>query len=40
MIKLLCSFGSEITNDVFKNVSKDKEAVEFILKAGVDPNFR
>ena len=39
MIKLLVDNGSDITNDVFTSIVKDYEAVEYVLKAGVDPNF-
>jgi ankyrin repeat protein len=39
MVKLLVSNGSDITNEVFSNVCGDLEAVEFLIKNGVDPNF-
>lgn len=39
MIKLLVSYGSEITGDVFDAIQNDPDAVEYCLKAGLDPNF-
>ena len=39
MIKLLVSYGSEITGDVFNNIVNNNEALEYCLKAGLDPNF-
>jgi hypothetical protein len=39
MIKLLVDYGSTITNDVFNSIINDYDAVEYVLKAGVDPNF-
>lgn len=39
MIKLLVDYGSEINNEVFHSILKDYDAVEYVLKAGVDPNF-
>jgi hypothetical protein len=39
MIKLLVDYGSEINNDVFLNIINDYDAVEYVLKAGIDPNF-
>ena len=39
MIKLLVSHGSELTGDVFNQVLGDMEALEYCLKAGLDPNF-
>lgn len=39
MIKLLVDYGSSITNDVFNSIINDYDAVEYVLKAGVDPNF-
>jgi hypothetical protein len=38
MIKLLVSYGSDITNDVFSNIIHDMEALEFCLRAGLNPN--
>lgn len=39
MIKLLVSNGSELTGEVFNNISNDLDAVEYCLKQGLDPNF-
>lgn len=39
MIKLLVSYGSDVTRSAFRNVLHDEESLEFCLKAGVDPNF-
>jgi len=39
MIKLLVSGGSDITGDVFNNILHDMDALEYCLKAGLDPNF-
>lgn len=39
MIKLLVSYGSNMTGDVFTNILHDNEALEYCLKAGLDPNF-
>jgi hypothetical protein len=39
MIKLLVSNGSDMVPSVFKNIAHDSEAVEYCLKAGMDPNF-
>ncbi len=39
MIKLLVSYGSELTSQVFNNICDDIDAVEFCLKQGLDPNF-
>lgn len=39
MIKLLVSYHAVLTGDVFNNIVCDKEALEFCLKAGADPNF-
>ena len=39
MIKLLVDYGSQINNEVFNSIMKDYDAVEYVLKAGVDPNF-
>jgi len=40
MIKLLVSYGSEMTGDVFNNIAHDTDALEYCLKAGLDPNFQ
>lgn len=39
MIKLLVTYGSDMTGEVFKNILHDMESLEFCLKAGLDPNF-
>ena len=39
MIKLLVSYGSDITGDVFNNILHDNDALEYCLRAGLDPNF-
>lgn len=39
MIKLLVSYGSDVTNSAFRNVLNDEESLEFCLKSGIDPNF-
>ena len=39
MIKLLVSYGAELTGDVFSNVLGDMDSLEYCLKAGLDPNF-
>ena len=39
MIKLLVSYGAELNGDVFNNVLSDMDALEYCLKAGLDPNF-
>lgn len=39
MIKLLVSFGSDMTGDVFNNIVGDSAGLEYCLKAGLDPNF-
>jgi len=39
MIKLLVDYGSSISNDIFISIVNDYDAVEYVLKAGVDPNF-
>ena len=39
MIKLLVSHGAELTGDVFNQVLGDMDALEYCLKAGLDPNF-
>ena len=40
MIKLLVGHGSEMTGDVFNNIVHDEEALEYCLKAGLDPNLQ
>lgn len=39
MIKILVEAGSSLTPSVFAKVADDKEAVKFLLEAGMDPNF-
>ena len=39
MIKLLVSSGAELTGDVFNQVLGDMEALDYCLRAGLDPNF-
>jgi hypothetical protein len=39
MIKLLVSHGAELTGDVFNQVLGDMEALDYCLRAGLDPNF-
>jgi len=39
MIKVLVDGGSELTSDVFQGIMNDKDAIEYVLKAGIDPNF-
>jgi hypothetical protein len=39
MIKLLVSYGSDMTGDVFTQVLDDEDALEYCLRAGLDPNF-
>jgi hypothetical protein len=39
MIKLLVTYGSDITVDVFNNIMHDMDALEYCLRAGLDPNF-
>ena len=39
VIKILVAAGSSLTNEVFMNVKNDLDAVEYCLKAGLDPNF-
>lgn len=39
MIKLLVTYGSDMTGDVFNNILHDMDALEYCLKAGLDPNF-
>ena len=39
MVKILVSAGASLNSSVFRNVANDSEAVEYLLKAGMDPNF-
>ena len=39
MIKLLVSNHAVLTGDVFNNIVRDEDALEFCLKAGADANF-
>ena len=39
MIKVLVDHGSQINNEIFNSIMKDYDAVEYVLKAGIDPNF-
>ena len=39
VIKLLVSYGSDLTGEVFDNIQNDSDAVEYCLKHGLDPNF-
>lgn len=39
MIKLLVSYGATITNEIFNSVANDYSGVEYLLDAGVDPDF-
>ena len=39
VIKLLVSYGAEMQGDVFNNVLDDMAALDYCLKAGLDPNF-
>lgn len=39
MIKIMVQNHAVLTNDVFKNIVCDKDALEFCLKAGADCNF-
>lgn len=39
MIKLLISSGADMIGEVFNNIAHDSKAVEYCLKAGMDPNF-
>ena len=39
MIKLLVANGSDVTGEVFRNISNQYDAVEYCLKQGLDPNF-
>jgi len=39
MIKLLVTYGSDMTGDVFNQVMGQPDALDFCLKAGLDPSF-
>jgi hypothetical protein len=39
VIKLLVTYGSDMTGSVYKNILNDVEALDFCLKAGLDPDF-
>ena len=39
MVKLLVSNGATLNSSVFRNLATNTEAVEYLLKAGLDPNF-
>jgi len=39
MVKLLVSKGATLNSSVFKNVATNPESTEYLLKAGLDPNF-
>jgi len=39
MVKLLVSHGATLNSSVFRNLATNTEAVEYLLKAGLDPNF-
>jgi len=39
MVKLLVSYGSELNGEVFRGICGNMEAIEFVLKNGLDPNF-
>ena len=39
MIKLLVAAGSELTQEVFKSITDDYEAIKYCLEQGLDPNF-
>jgi len=39
MVKLLVSHGATLNSSVFRNLATNSEAVEYLLKAGLDPNF-
>ncbi len=39
MIKLLVTYGAELTGEVFRNICHDMDAVEYCLKQGIDVNF-
>jgi len=39
MIKLLVAAGSELTQEVFKSITDDYDAIKYCLEQGLDPNF-
>ena len=39
MVKILVSAGASLNSSVFRNVANDSDAVEYLLQAGMDPNF-
>lgn len=39
MIKLLVSYGCELTQEVFKKINDDYDAIKYCLEQGLDPNF-
>lgn len=39
MVKLLVSKGATLNSSVFRNVATNPETTEYLLKAGLDPNF-
>jgi hypothetical protein len=39
MVKLLVSKGATLNTSVFRNVATNPETTEYLLKAGLDPNF-
>lgn len=39
MLKILVAAGASLNSYVFSNVANDREAVEYLLKAGMDPSF-
>ena len=38
MIKILVAAGSQISDEIFKNIMNDEDAVKFVLDHGADPN--
>ncbi len=39
MIKLLVQYNCPLTNEVFNSICNDADAVEYVVKNGMDPNF-
>ena len=39
MVKILVAAGATLNSTVFRNVANDSAAVEYLLEAGLDPNF-
>ena len=39
MIKLLVEYQCPLTNEVFNSLVNDPEAIKYVLKKGMDPNF-